>query len=170
MKSETLGMAVVFALGVIGPALQPSPASAATIALTPADDRRGIFMFGLDTESADVHVHGYAGDGTIQGSDLSFTNYLSTFHPGPLAIDISIAPLFLQGLLAAGEDFAGFDVRNVTVQGGVFVVWTVDGPAATDPTLAIEYVDDTAIPEPATLLLLGTAMTACGISLRRRRA
>ena len=228
MKPRTLGMAViVVVLGVIAPALQPSEVSAASIVLTPVDDRRGLFNFGLDTEfhlqinggqdtvtlspglmpgtgfeerfamefalgglppgativsamltlhlpvmfggmqSADVH--GYAGNGTIQGSDLSITNYLTTFHPGALSIDISIDPIFLQGLLTAGEDFAGFAIRNVTIPGGVFVVWTVDGPAATDPTLAIDYTSDTAIPEPATLLLLGTAMTACGISLRRRR-
>jgi hypothetical protein len=227
-SSRTLVMVVVVALGVIAPALLPSHASAASIVVTPDDDRRGIFTFGLDTEfhlqinggldtvtfspgpmpglgfeerfalefalgalppgatilsttltlhlpvapggMQSAEVHGYAGDGTIQASDLSTTNYLTVFHPNALSIDISIDPGFLQDLLSAGEGFAGFAIRNVTVPGGVFTVWTVDGPAATEPTLAIEYLEATVVPEPGTLLLVGTALATSAMRRCRRRA
>jgi hypothetical protein len=225
MSRSTLALITV--LGVIAPALLPSHASAATILLTPADDRRGLFNFGLDTEfhlqnddglatvtyspgpmpglgfeerfalefalgalpagativsstltlqlpvlpggMQSAEVHGYAGDGTIQGADLSNTNFLTVFQPNLLTIDIPIEAGFLQGLLSVGESFAGFAIRNVTVPGGVFTVWTVDGPAATAPTLAIEYVDGSTVPEPATLILVGTALAAGASRLRRRR-
>lgn len=104
-------------------------------------------------------IHGYAGNGTVEGEDLSVENFLTTFQPNALTVNIPIDPGFLQGLLLADEDFAGFALRNVTVPSGVFTLWTVDGPAATDPTLEIEYA---VVPEPSTLLLVGTALAACG--------
>jgi hypothetical protein len=227
MSTRTIVMAAVL-LGTIAPALPPSDASAASIVLTPDDDRRGLFVEGLDTEfhlqinggqdtvtfnpgpmpgmgfeerfalefalgalpagativssTLTLHlpvlpgggmqtaeVHGYAGDGTIQGADLSTTNFLTVFHPDALSIVIPIDAAFLQGLLSAGEGFGGFAIRNVTVPGGVFTVWTVDGPAATEPTLAIEYLENSAVPEPATLLMVGTALAAGGLRMGRRQ-
>jgi hypothetical protein len=100
-------------------------------------------------------IHGYAGDGTIQADDLSAVNFLTVFAPDALSIAIPIDAGFLQGLLMADESFAGFALRNVTDPSGVFTVWTVDGPAATDPTLTVEY---DVVPEPGTLLLLGSAL------------
>lgn len=210
-------LVLLFSLGVIAPALLPSDAGADAILLTPADDRRGIFNFGLDTEfhlqinggqdtvtfspgaipgtgfeerfamefdlsllpagaaitsaTLTLHlpvlpgvvnssdIHGYAGNGTIDAEDLSVESFLTTFQPNALSVDIPIASGFLQGLLLSDEDFAGFALRNVTVPGGVFTLWTVDGPAASDPTLEIEY---SVVPEPSTLLLVGTALAACG--------
>jgi hypothetical protein len=110
-------------------------------------------------------IHGYAGDGTVQGADLSVDNFLTSFTPNALTLDIGIDPEFLQNLLLSGEAFAGLALRNVTMGGGVFTVWTVDGPAATDPTLEIVYE---VVPEPGTLLLAGTALAACGRRMFRR--
>jgi hypothetical protein len=215
-------------LAVMASALLPSYASAATMVLTPADDRRGLFNFGLDTEfhlqidggldtvtfspgampgtgfeerfalefalgalpagativsatltlhlavapgaMQSAEVHGYAGDGTVQATDLSVTNFLTVFHPNALSVDIEIHPGFVQDLVSADEDFAAFAIRNVTVPGGVFTVWTVDGPAATRPVLAIEYLERETIPEPGTLFLVGMTLATCGFRMCKRRA
>lgn len=222
---KSLVMAVV--LGIVAPALLPSWSSAASIVLTPADDRRGLFNFGLDTEfslqtddglatvtyvtgplpgtgfeerfalefalgalplgativsaTLTLHmpvlpamvmqsseIHGYAGDGVVQGADLSSTNYLTLFHPNALTMHIPIDVGFVQDLIDAGEDFAGLALRNVTMPNGVFTVWTVNGPAATAPTLTLEYDESPIVAEPSTLLLLGSALVAGGRWARRR--
>jgi hypothetical protein len=114
-----------------------------------------------------AEVHGYAGDGTIQAADLSVDNLLAGFLPVAPSFDIALGTLFLQNLVLAGEDFAGFTLRNVTIGGGVFNVWSVEAMAANRPTLTVEY-EVTPIPEPGTLVLLGTALAACGRRLHKR--
>lgn len=102
-------------------------------------------------------VHGYAGNGTIDDDDLTVSNLLTSFAVGaPLSVDIAIPITFIQALLNADEDFAGFMLRNMTVPSGVFTIWTVDsGFDEFNPTLAIQYE---LVPEPGSLLLLGTAL------------
>jgi hypothetical protein len=82
------------------------------------------------------------------------------------SVDISIAPSFIQTLLAGDEGFAGLVLRNVTPGGGTFAIWTsrADSPE-NFPTLAIEYE---VVPEPGTLLLVGTVLAACGRRALRR--
>lgn len=113
-------------------------------------------------------VHGYAGDGTITAADMTVSNLLTGFTViGAGQIDIAIAPAFIQALLTADEDFAGFMLRNVTVPTGVITLWdsTAGFPQFT-PTLALEYE---VVPEPSTLLLLGTALTLGARYARRYR-
>jgi hypothetical protein len=113
-----------------------------------------------------AEVHGYAGDGTVQGDDLFAENFLASFHPVVPSFDISIGSSFLQELLLAGEGFAGLALRNVTIPQGTFTLWNVDGPAATRPTLTIEYE---VVPEPSTLVLVGCTLAVCGRRLRAAR-
>lgn len=109
-------------------------------------------------------VHGYAGDGMITDEDLTVSNLLTNFVVSVAgSVDIPIDPTFIQGLLTADADFAGFMLRNMTEPSGVFTIWTSSsGFEHLYPTLAIEYE---LVPEPGSLMLLGT-----GLILGARRA
>jgi hypothetical protein len=113
-------------------------------------------------------VHGYAGDGTITAADMTVSNLLTGFVVNAAGqIDISLDPGFIQALLTADEDFAGFMLRNVTIPSGVITMYTSDsGFPQFNPTLALEYE---VVPEPSTLLLLGTALTLIARHARRYR-
>jgi hypothetical protein len=114
--------------------------------------------------SADLH--GYAGDGVITASDMTVSNLLTGFVANAAgAVDIVLDPGFIQGLLTADEDFAGFVVRNVTNPSGVLTMYTSDsGFPQFSPTLEIDYE---VVPEPGSLLLVGTALLF--IARRARR-
>jgi hypothetical protein len=113
-------------------------------------------------------VHGYAGDGAITVADMTVSNLLTTFAVnGAGQVDISLDPGFIQGLLTADEDFAGFMLRQATVPSGVLSFWSSDsGFEEFFPTLALEY---DVVPEPSTLLLFGTALTLLARRVRRYR-
>jgi hypothetical protein len=113
-------------------------------------------------------VHGYAGDGTIAATDFTVSNLLTGFVANAAgAVNIAIDPAFIQALLTADEDFAGFIVRNVTVPSGVLSMYTSNsGFPDFFPTLAIEY---DAVAEPSTLVLLGSALAFGARRVLRRR-
>jgi hypothetical protein len=129
-------------------------------------------LFASNMSSADVALlHGYAGNGVVEGVDLGVSNQLFSFNvpanvnQAPLALNI--APLFIQDLIDGGVGYAGFTLRNTTPGGGVFSVNTSDwGDTSVHPSLAIEFQ---AIPEPATLFLLGAGLMTVSLRLRRRR-
>jgi hypothetical protein len=122
--------------------------------------------FGVD----DAILHGYAGNGVVEGADLGVSNQLLSFmvpttgNQFPLALNL--APFFLQGLIDGSVDYAGFTLRNTTPGGGVFSIYTMNwGDTAVHPSLAIEFQT---VPEPASLFLLGTGIMAVGLRLRRQ--
>jgi hypothetical protein len=118
-----------------------------------------------------VQVDGYAGNGVVAAADLTVDNPLTNFQVNAAgSVVIPLDPSFIQDLLIANEAFAGFALRNVTNPSGVFTFWTVDsGFAQFNPVLALEVDDAQVIPEPSSIVLLGTALTACGVPVWRRR-
>jgi hypothetical protein len=79
--------------------------------------------------------------------------------------DLAIAPVFIQALLTADEDFGRFLLRNVTVLAGVYKIGTVDFSVEDlYPTLETAYE---MVPEPGSLLLVGTALILGARRLRR---
>ena len=112
----------------------------------------------------DAQVHGYAGDGVIMVPDLTVANLLTDFQVGAAgSVVIPLDPSFIQDLVTANEAFAGFMLRNVTAASGVFTIWTVDsGFDQFNPVLELDVEESQVIPEPGTLVLLGTALAACG--------
>jgi len=117
-----------------------------------------------------AQVDGYAGDGAITAADLTLENPLTEFQVGTAAsVIIPIDASFIEDLLLAGEAYAGFSLRNVTVPSGVFTFWTVDsGFEQFNPVLEVEVEETRAVPEPASIVLVTTALVAC--AGRRRRA
>jgi hypothetical protein len=117
-------------------------------------------------------VHGYTADGVVAAADLNATNLLASFNVNALTVSIPIPVGFLQGLLAADEDFAGLVLRNVTIPFGVFQFYTMDsGFEEFNPRLELDV--DVAVPEPGSLALLGTALAAAAsrkLAGRRRAA
>jgi hypothetical protein len=114
-------------------------------------------------------VHGYAGDGQIQVADLMDSTAVATIvGPTPNgAVMVFLLVNWLQNLVDADAAFAGLMFKGVP--GPVPVVYNFDSafsgiPIAERPTLIVDYHEGSAIPEPGTLVLIGT-----GLALLRRR-
>ncbi len=117
-----------------------------------------------------AEVHGYAGDGVIAAADLTLENPLTEFQVGAAAsVVIPIDASFIQDLLIAGEAYAGFSLRNVTVPSGVFTFWTVDsGFEQFNPVLELDVDETRVVPEPGSIVLVTTALAAACAGRRRR--
>jgi hypothetical protein len=104
-----------------------------------------------------AEVHGYVGDGVVSATDLPTTNFLTSFNVNALSVSTPIPVAYLQTLLDGGDSFFGLVLRNVTMPSGVFEIWTMDsGFEDRFPRLEVEI--DTVVPEPASIILLGSAL------------
>ena len=82
---------------------------------------------------------------------------------------VPIDASFIQDLLIAGEAYAGFSLRNVTVPSGVFTFWTVDsGFEQFNPVLELEVDETRVVPEPGSIVLVTTARAAACAGRRQR--
>lgn len=101
-------------------------------------------------------LHGYVGNGVYDNADLAIQNLLTAFtiSSSGTALNLSVPIAFIQARLTAGDQFAGFTLRNTTQPGGVFSIWT-DATSLQNvhPTLAIETEAATVVPEPSSVLL-----------------
>jgi len=94
-----------------------------------------------------LEIHGYAGDGTIQFSDLSVNNLLLTTPPistlGAYTFDVTS---FVATLVAEGAAYAGFSIRDIAPNSAVTF--------STSNTLVVN------VPEPEQIWLMVTGLIA----------
>jgi len=122
-----------------------STIGSASLALTPM----------LATGTPLMQLHGFGGNGSIQLSDLSTSNLISTFTAVPLTTAIVDATPFVQSLVlgpsSTSPTFAGFMIRTNAVEG----VTTFNGAsfgssentiAAFVPTLTVDFTPPSGTP------------------------
>jgi hypothetical protein len=118
-------------------------------------------------------VHGYAGDGAITTADMMALGQVGTIA-GPTpngAVTIVLSVAWLQALIDTSSSHAGLMFKGADGPTAVTFGFAAAGgsiPVASRPTLLIETVDRTVVPEPATLWLVGAGFAAA-IARRRRR-
>ncbi len=123
-----------------------------------------------------AEVHGFSGDGVINvPADLNVVPNLVGNLTGPVlgdtTVEVAIDASFIQSLLDTNSEFAGFLVHGVGTPGNsvVFTFWGTSSLVPIEdrkpaPELQIEF--ESAVPEPGTLLFLGTGL---GLLLSRRK-
>ena len=123
-----------------------------------------------------MQVHGYAGDGTVQLSDFALDGIVGTVSVGPvgtqrLTFDVTS---FVAGLVASGQTFAGFNVREEPANTQNFVVMFLELAGGFLPRLSITFskVDspvanagpDQTVNEDTVVHLDGSGSTGLGLS------
>lgn len=165
MSSEERS-AVEFPLGTI---VTGSVIDSVTLQLSPLFQNIGL---GAGDVGA---VHGYAGDGVIQVTDLNDSTLVASLvgptPDGPLMVVLPAN--WLQSLVDAASPFAGLMFKGIP--GPTMVTYNFESafggvPVAERPTLTVEYHagEVTVIPEPGTMTLLGAGLALAAV-LRRRR-
>ena len=103
---------------------------------------------------ANIGVYGYIGNGTIELGD--FTDILpmtTAFDPGPVnVIDVTG---FVSGLFPSGTNFVGFKLRELIPPDYNDFFSSEASDESLRPLLVIEY---TPVPEPGTMMLLGSGL------------
>jgi hypothetical protein len=147
--------AVEFPLGSIP---SGSVVLGATLLLTPTSTN-----IGLGAGEAG-EVHGYSGDGAIQVGDLEQINLVGTIGPtddGQISVPIDVT--FVQSLIDGAAPFAGFMFKGADGPSPVVFgfLGTFSGiPVGERPTLVVDVQEPPVIPEPTTMLLLGSGLIA----------
>jgi hypothetical protein len=103
-----------------------------------------------------IVLHGYAGDGVVQLNDFSFNGLVDSMilnPPGSQSVVFNVVA-FINSLVTDGKGFAGFNVREDPANDFNFTVLFFN----TDPRLSIDFTSPSAIPEPATMFLLGAGL------------
>jgi PEP-CTERM motif len=116
-------------------------------------------------------VHGYIGDGVVQGTDLVTENLLANFSViGPGALSIAIPSAFPQAALDDGDLFVGFALRAI-VMNSLTEITSLDCVGCTSryPRLQLD-VEGVVVPEPGTLALVGVGFAAFAARHSRRKS
>jgi hypothetical protein len=112
-----------------------------------------------------LRVDAYAGDGSIELTDFALDGFLTSLNLGVGSFFVTAdATSLVSNLLASGNNFVGFNLREDPANSPNFLVMFVDEPGAgLGPSLSIDF---SPVPEPGTLALLGTGLA---ILVRRQR-
>lgn len=121
-----------------------------------------------------IQMHGYAGDGVIDGNDMVQTNLLyEDISDGLLgAVELDVAT-FVGALRTQGAEFVGFSFREVEgFQMNYYQVWSrsaapsASWPHAEPPSLAVSFA---VVPELSTYAMALAGLACGGFSMWRRR-
>ena len=116
-------------------------------------------------------------EGYSQGSDISATNFVSFSYGGsdrldPYSILLSSSPLTVSGHISfASPDASEFHVTGANNYFDLFKLgrWDTGVTTSFDKGNAGKFGPN-AVPEPATMLLMGAALAAAGLARRRRQS
>jgi len=115
----------------------------------------------------DLQINGYAGDGSVQLADFAIESLVANFNIGPgfspLIVDTTS---LVTSILAANGQFGGFNVQEDPPNVLNFLVMSLEQPLT---SLAIDYTAPVAVPEPASLTLIGVGLVTTGACRWRQR-
>ena len=107
-----------------------------------------------------LEVHGYAGNGVVELSDLALDHLLASTAITPVFTDLVFdVTSFITDLRASDVAYAGFNLREEPANTANYVVMGLVG----NPVLSVEYSEP--IPEPSTFALMGLGVI--GVALAR---